>query len=63
MREIMSLRHSGWNHTEDCTAAFTHTDTLDADRAHLDRPSLVDMTREQYEGLLSRALRRSHRED
>lgn len=59
----MPQHHIGWNRTEDSLATLASLDEHTLNAASLDRPSLVEMTREQYETLLSRALRRSHRED
>ena len=59
----MPQRHTGWNRTEDSLTTLATLDTQHHETTVLDRPSLVEMTREQFESLLRKALRRSHRED
>jgi hypothetical protein len=59
----MSQHHIGWNRSDDSHAPLSALATSPHETMTLERPSLVEMTREQYEGLLNRALRRSHRED
>lgn len=57
----MAPHHISWNRSEDSFHAFAHRDSQK--EPYTERPSLLDMSREQYQGLLQKVRRRTRRED
>ena len=58
----MASHHIGWNRSEDSFSTFTHRDEFRRDPAP-ERPSLLELTREQYQSLLQKARKRSRHYD
>ncbi len=52
----MALRTTSWGNDLHSSSALTNAENISVEKS--ERPSLVEMTREQYETMLSRALRR-----